>query len=191
MKTKLAIPLLTAGAVLVAVALPASAQERVISERIILVAADEPKPGEKPAEKPVVIDHCGKPCPPRPCCLKPCREPMVCVPEPSKTTKRTTVYSSKESPYCLKKCPNPLAGLFGGGCCDPCGNPASCGDCEKVRYKNVLLKRVVTEEVPDYKCTPKPAPCTPSCGHGLFKGHGYHGTIIEVVPAPQPKETPK
>jgi hypothetical protein len=78
--------------------------------------------------------------------------PKICVPECGVKKVSRVVYSSKCIEYCLPKC------RLGGSCdgCDTCN-----ADCGKPRVKNVLLKKVVTEECPITICVVRDAPaCT-------------------------------
>jgi hypothetical protein len=90
---------------------------------------------------------------PAPCC----EPPKVCVPRPDKKKTTKTIYGCKSEDYCLPRCTCcVLFKLFKKGCCDDC-----CVQCEKVRTKNVLLKKFKEEECDVVKCKPEPL-----CGDG-------------------------
>ena len=98
-------------------------------------------------------------------CPAPCAAPCdtgksVCVSEPTTKKHSKTVYSSKCSEVCYKKC-SLLGNLFGGS--GDCG----CTDCGIPRHKSVLVKKIVTTECPDTKCVAKPADCGPVCSPGI------------------------
>ncbi|MCI0380568.1 MAG: hypothetical protein L0215_23520 [Gemmataceae bacterium] len=93
----------------------------------------------------------------------------VCVPVPDKIKKTTVVYGCVVKDFCLPKCA--LGGLFG-GCCSHNGCPT--GECEHVRSKRVLLKKVVTEECPSFKCVveERPGGDAAACGRILCRLRG-------------------
>src|SRR5262245_59445046 len=96
----------------------------------------------------------------------------VCVSVP--TTKKNTkvVYGSRCIEYCLQKC------TLGHGCDDDCAD-----NCGRVRTKNVLLKKVITEECPATKCEVALAPpCPTACSPRT--------TSTIMMPAGQPVATP-
>lgn len=146
------------------------------------------------------------------CCTPVCKSCQV-VPDTVKHVH--THYKCKCADFCLPK--RLLSDLFrfGGkscgcaGSCDGCGSSCGCGDgccqsgcchscppatppcCEcKVRNKMVLLKKVVTQECPGFKCEPVccPCGCPQGCGAGCGPA-GYGG--VETLPggeAPLPGE---
>lgn len=98
----------------------------------------------------------------------------VCVSEPTIKKHTKVVYASKCIDYCLPKCAL-------GGNCNSC--EANCGH---VRTKNVLMKRVVTEECPSSHCVVREgAACAPTCR----AGHGK--CCVETAPAPAAPVMPK
>lgn len=75
----------------------------------------------------------------------------VCVPEPSKKKTSTPYYDCVTKDYCLPKCPWPF-GCFRKKCAE-CGD--GCPNCSKPRTRNVLVKKIATEECDTFKCVPK------------------------------------
>jgi hypothetical protein len=101
-------------------------------------------------------------------CNAPCGEVVyqevpckVCKPVPDKKKTTKVVYECKEEWYCLPKCPCPLH-IGKHDCCDSCGN--HCLTCEKPRCRRILVKKIITEEVPTTKCVvengTQTVPCT-------------------------------
>lgn len=104
---------------------------------------------------------CASGCEP-PSCAPAC-ERCVRLPDVTKVSK--SEHACKREHFCLPK--RSLFDLFspgchsgGDSCCDSCdscdGSCASpCGQCEcYARTRKVLLKRIVTEECPTYRCVP-------------------------------------
>lgn len=86
-------------------------------------------------------------------CAEPCPH-KVCVSVPTTKKVSRTVYDSKCIEFCLAKC-----AFFSRGCNDHCAD-----NCGRVRTKNVLLKKVVTEQCPSTKCEVTLAPpCVTAC----------------------------
>jgi hypothetical protein len=73
-------------------------------------------------------------------------------------------YEVKDVEYCQKKCPG--FHLFQGKPDCPSSDP--CPTCGHVRHKRVLMKRIVTEEIPTTECVPAVVPKTPcpTCADG-------------------------
>jgi hypothetical protein len=80
----------------------------------------------------------------------------VCVVAPTKETKRTPAYGTKEEPFCLRRVSllTFLRRLCGQDCVAPC--------CEPPRHRTRLLKWEVTTECERLKCVVERAPAPPA-----------------------------
>ena len=76
----------------------------------------------------------------------------VCVSEPTVKKVSKTVYTSKEKEFCVPH--RSLLSLI-------CHEDAP--ECGPVRYKTAMIKKIVTEEKPGFKCEPKPAGSVAPC----------------------------
>jgi hypothetical protein len=92
----------------------------------------------------------------------PCQVKM-CVPETSKSKTARVYYECECKEYCLPKCPFPC--FFRKKCgCDDC--KPGCPRCDKPRVRNVLIKKLATEETESVRCvlkTVEAPPCAPDC----------------------------
>lgn len=139
---------------------------------------------------------CGTPCPPG--VTKQC----VAKPDVKKTTK--TVYSCRETDFCLKAPPRfTLFRWLHKDCAvDCCGCPdpnynLPCENCGCVRSRNVLIKKERTCEEPTTKCEVEhvlcPTPCQSPCGTVILQGQpmiiqGQPAQRLEQAPMPSPKK---
>jgi hypothetical protein len=84
----------------------------------------------------------------------------VCMPAPHKKKHTHVEYRDKCEDYCLPKCGG-LGCLFG-------KKKAACGcedciQCDKVRVRKKLVKRIKVEECDELKCEPTWVPCGQPC----------------------------
>ena len=118
------------------------------------------------AQTPVAIAPAAalSPCLSAPTCYQDCiTHRCVLVPEMKQIKK--SVYEVKDVPFCLKKLP-PLCSLLHSRGCDDC---RACAECDCPRYKRVLIKKEICEEICVMTCIPEEiiqrVPCRgcPSC----------------------------
>src|SRR5207245_882209 len=115
---------------------------------------------------PSVPPNCGANC---------CAPAKVCIPEPDVRKVPHFCYSKICADFCVPKCH--CLSCFSG-----CGG--DCPECDHVRVKNFLIKRVRIEECPTFKCVPGLAP---GCG-GLPAPAIPGGPVpYEIVPPPTKK----
>ncbi len=99
----------------------------------------------------------------------------VCVPVPDVKKKTRVVYGVVERDFCLPRA------TFCGKCC------AEDGACGKVRTRHVLVKKVVTEECPSFKCVVQPRP---DCAAGRTPAADAAHPAVQVILLPPTGASP-
>lgn len=105
---------------------------------------------------------------PTPAAHAACAAHKVCVPVPDIKKTPRVVYGMVEKDFCLRKC------CFGA---NSCHRECKCPQCERVRTKRVLVKKVIVEECPSFKCVVEER-CHPGCAPSFSAG------VHAAAPAP-------
>src|SRR5262249_55913204 len=104
---------------------------------------------------------CPGPCGPVACCPPvTCCQPVqkICVPEPAVRKINHICFCKVCEDFCVPKCP----------CCFCFHRCDDCPQCEHVRAKYWLVKKVRVEECPTFKCVPvEVPPCGVPCPPGV------------------------
>jgi hypothetical protein len=124
-------------------------------------------------------------CPPCASCKK-VAHPTV---EPVKHT--CVNYDVKEEDYCHTRwVRTPILSRLCNSCCGKCDCPDECHDCGTPRTRKVLLKEIVTEEVPTAKCRVERVPACTACGTPCQAGR-TNATLLPFTPGPAQDAPPE
>jgi hypothetical protein len=118
-------------------------------------------------------------------CECPCGKKVVSpTVEPVKHTRYC--YDCKEEDYAYTHwVPTPILSIFCHdhcGKCDSCTEPDACHKCGHARTRKVLIKEIVTEDVPTAKCRVDRAACEPH--HACQQPQNVEDTVLELKTAP-------